>query len=156
LMFVSRKILRPLFLALEEAHGRYRSDQLDAIKGIEAVKVAGGEGAFRDALLARFLGLAEQTFRGDFTVLAYQGALTAITFLSSMLFLGRGARLTRAGALGLGAFVAFNALVAKANEPIRGVLGVWDKLQLVKVLWNRLADVFAEPPEQGEDRTRLK
>jgi ABC-type bacteriocin/lantibiotic exporter with double-glycine peptidase domain len=59
LMLFSRRVLRPLFADLEAAHGRYASHQIDAIKGIEAVKAAAAEQGFRDAMLAQFLrGLA--------------------------------------------------------------------------------------------------
>ena len=34
-------------------------------------------------------------------------------------------------------------------------LGIWDQLQLVVVLLNRLNDIFEPEPEQGRDRARL-
>ncbi len=43
LMVFSRRVLRPLFASLEESYGRYSSQQIDAIKGIEAVKAAAAE-----------------------------------------------------------------------------------------------------------------
>src|SRR5437588_4433653 len=38
LMYFSLKVLRPLFAEVEESQGKYSSHQIDAIKGIEAVK----------------------------------------------------------------------------------------------------------------------
>src|SRR4029453_13119319 len=58
LMFFSVKVLRPLFAGVEESQGKYSSHQIDAIKGIEAVKAASAEGAFRDAMLAEFLSVS--------------------------------------------------------------------------------------------------
>lgn len=40
LMYFSRKVLRPAFADLEECYGKYGSRQIDAIKGMEAVKAA--------------------------------------------------------------------------------------------------------------------
>jgi ATP-binding cassette subfamily B protein len=155
LMVFSARVLRPIFERLEEEYGRYRSDQVDAIKGIEAVKAGGAEAAFRDALLERFLAAAGRQFRADFAVLSYQGALQAAGLLTSLLFLWLGARLTMRGELTLGGLVAFNALVAMANAPLAVFLGLWDRLQLARVLLHRLADVFETEPEQGRDRERL-
>ncbi len=155
LMWFSRRVLRPLFAELEEAHGRYGSQQIDAIRGIEAVKVAGAELAFRDSMLEQFLRVSRQQFRGNFTMMAYDSALQAVGFGSTVLFLWAGARQVIAGDLSVGAFVAFSSLLSMAGGSILRALGVWDDLQLVSVLLNRLNDVFEQEPEQGHDRTRL-
>jgi ATP-binding cassette subfamily B protein len=43
LMWFSVKVLKPLFADIEESQGKYSSHQIDAIKGIEAVKAASAE-----------------------------------------------------------------------------------------------------------------
>jgi ABC-type bacteriocin/lantibiotic exporter with double-glycine peptidase domain len=59
-MIFSKKVLRPMFQGIEESQGKYSSHQIDAIKGIEAVKAAAAENVFRDAMLNEFLtGLEE-------------------------------------------------------------------------------------------------
>src|SRR6266550_2579131 len=45
LMIFSVKVLRPLYHGVEESQGKYSSHQIDAIKGIEAVKAASAESA---------------------------------------------------------------------------------------------------------------
>ena len=154
-MGFSRRVLRPLFADLEEAHGRYASHQIDAIKGIEAVKAAGAELAFRDAMLAQFLKVSRQQFRGNFTMMSYHSALQAIGLAATVLFLWAGARMVVAGELSVGAFVAFSSLMALAAGAILRALGVWDELQFMTVLLNRLNDIFEHEPEQGRDRSRL-
>ena len=42
---------------------------MDAIKGIEAVKAASGELAFRDAMLNEFLGVSRKMFRANFILM---------------------------------------------------------------------------------------
>ncbi len=155
LMWFSRRVLRPLFSDLEEAHGRYASHQIDAIRGIEAVKAAGAELAFRDAMLAQFLRVSRQQFRGNFTMMAYESLLQAISFGSTVLFLWVGATQVIAGEFSVGAFVAFSSLMAMAGAAILRALGVWDDVQLIGVLLNRLNDIFEQEPEQGHDRSRL-
>ena len=155
LMVFSRRVLRPLFADLEEAHGRYASHQIDAIKGIEAVKAAGAELAFRDAMLTQFLKVSRQQFRGNFTMLAYHSVLQAIGLVATVLFLWAGANLVVAGGMSVGAFVAFSSLLALAGVAILHALGAWDQLQFMSVLLNRLNDIFEHEPEQGRDRSRL-
>ncbi len=155
LMLFSRKVLRPLYTALESAHGRYASHQIDAIKGIEAVKAAGAESSFRDDMLAQFLKVSQQQFRGNFTVMSYQSALQAVGFMSTVLFLWAGAHRVVEGEMTVGAFVAFSSIMAMASSAILRALGVWDGLQFMSVLLNRLNDVIEPEPEQGFDRSRL-
>ena len=156
LMRVSARVLRPIFDRLEEAFGKYRSYQIDAIKGIDTVKALGGEDAFRALMLAQFQGVARRLFRSDFTALSYEGAIQAVTFLTTVLFLWVGAHQVMAGQLSIGGLVAFSSLVALANAPIVTLLGLWDNLQRSAVLVNRLGDVFENEPEQGADRSRLR
>jgi ATP-binding cassette subfamily B protein len=147
--------LRPLYSELEESHGRYQSFQIDAIKGIETVKSLGAEHAFRDLMLRQFHSVARKRFRADYTLMGYQGAVHTVTLLSVILFLLVGARQVMAGAMSIGSLVAFNALVALANQPIITLLTMWDGLQHAQVLLNRLDDIFQQEPEQGADHSHL-
>jgi ATP-binding cassette subfamily B protein len=155
LMYFSSRWLRPIFDNLEEGFGKYHSHQIDAIKGIETVKAAGGEGVFRIAMLSQFHGMARRQFAADFTMMCYEGAIQSVTFLSLILFLWVGAGEVMKGALTIGGLVAFNSLVALANAPIVLLLNLWDNLQYSSVLLNRLQDIFEQEPEQGVDRSRL-
>ncbi|MGH7392842.1 MAG: peptidase domain-containing ABC transporter [Candidatus Rokuibacteriota bacterium] len=155
MMRFSSKKLRPIFADLEEGFGRYHSYQIDAIKGIETVKAVAGEGGFRHAMLAQFHTMARRQFHADFTVMVYDGAIQVVTLLSMTLFLWVGAHQVMAGALTIGALVAFNSLVALANAPIVTLLNLWDNVQVAGVLMNRLNDIFEQEPEQGADRSGL-
>ncbi len=156
LMVYSRHVLRPLYAELETAYGRYASQQIDAIKGIEAVKAAAAEQRFRDTILSQFLKVSRQQFRGNLAVLGFQSALQALGLLGTVLFLWLGARAVVAGDLTVGAFVAFSSLMAMASGAILRALGTWDGLQFVSVLLERLNDVVEPEPEQGRDRSGLK
>lgn len=156
LLWYARRKLRPLYDQLEKAFGSYGSHQIDAIRGIEAVKATSGEGGFRDLMLAEFTALAGRRFRADFTALAFDGGIQVLTTVSVIAFLWAGAQQVMQGQLTVGAFVAFNALVALANPQIVRLLTTWDNLQLVSVLLDRLDDVLSQEPEQGADRSRLQ
>jgi ATP-binding cassette subfamily B protein len=156
LMIFSVKVLRPLFAELEEGAAKYSSYQIDAIKGIEAVKASSAEAAFRDLMLNEFLGLSHKRFRWSFIVMSYDSAINAITIISTGLFLWVGAGMVIQGQLSVGGFVAFNALVAMACMAALRILQVWEELQRMLVLMNRLNDIFEQEPEQGRDRSALK
>ena len=155
LMYFSQKVLRPLFAGLEESQGKYSSRQIDAIKGIEAVKAASAENVFRDMMLNEFLAVSRKTFRSSFIVRTYDSVLRSIGMISTAIFLWVGAKQVMAGALTIGGFVAFSSLTAIAYSAILRTLGVWDNLQFAAVLLNRLNDIFEQEPEQGRNHARL-
>ena len=154
-MYFSQKVLRPLFAGVEESQGKYSSHQIDAIKGIEAVKAAAAENVFRDMMLNEFLSVSQKIFRSSFIVMTYDSVLQTIGMLSTAIFLWVGANQVMSGALSIGGFVAFSSLTAMAYGGILRTLGVWDNMQLATVLLNRLNDIFEQEPEQGRDRSRL-
>jgi ATP-binding cassette subfamily B protein len=156
LMVFSVKVLRPLFAELEEGQANYSSYQIDAIKGIEAVKAAAAETAFRDLMLNEFLSLSRKRFRWNFIVMSFDSAIQAISVLSTALFLWVGAGMVIEGQISVGGFVAFSALVAMACASTLRLLNVWEELQMMLVLMNRLNDIFEQEPEQGRDRSALK
>ncbi len=155
LMRFSRRRLRPMFDSLEEAFGKYLSHQIDAIKGIETVKAASGEHAFRSRMLEQFQGLSRRLFRADFTIMSYEAAIQLVSIGTLMIFLFAGSLRVLSGAMTVGQFVAFNALVLLANGPVLKLLAIWDELQYSSVLLNRLNDIVTEEPEQGADRDKL-
>ena len=155
LMYFSRKVLRPLYAEVEESQGKYSSHQIDAIKGIEAVKAAAAENVFRDMMLNEFLAVSRKIFRSRFIVMSYDSVLQTIGMLSTAIFLWVGANQVMSGHLTIGGFVAFSSLTAMAYGGILRTLGVWDHMQFATVLLNRLNDIFEQEPEQGRDRTPL-
>ena len=156
LMVFAAKVLKPILARLEETYGKYSSRQIDAIKGIEAVKSAAAEPALRDQMLLEFASLADRQFRGNFAVMAYEIGVDLTALLAQALFLWVGALMVMRGEFSLGRFVAFNAMVAMAYGPVVRLLGLWDQIQKSGVLLNRLADVFENEPEQGRDHSNLK
>jgi len=155
LMIFSVKVLRPLYHGVEESQGKYSSHQIDAIKGIEAVKAASAESTFRDAMLNEFLSVSQKIFKSSFIVMSWDSVLQSIGLLSTTIFLWVGATQVINGHLSVGGFVAFSSLTAMAYAGILKALGVWDTMQLASVLLNRLNDIFEQEPEQGHDRSHL-
>src|SRR6516165_7207520 len=155
LMILSVKVLRPLYHDVEESQGKYSSHQIDAIKGIEAVKAASAEGAFRDTMLNEFLSVSQKLFKSTFIVMSWDSMLQTIGLLSTAIFLWVGTLQVLHGNLSVGGFVALSSLTAMAYTGILRALGVWDTMQQTAVLLNRLNDILEQEPEQGHDRSRL-
>ncbi|MFN2489706.1 MAG: peptidase domain-containing ABC transporter [Actinomycetota bacterium] len=156
LMRFASKRLRPIFDSLEESFGKYYSRQIDAIKGIEAVKAMGAEDALRGELLTEFRALTRRLFRADLTAMLYEGGVQLVGFASLVVFVWIGSLQVLNGSLSIGELVSFNALVVLASAPIALLLTLWDQLQFVRVLMTRLSDIFEEEPEQGADRSGLR
>ena len=148
--------MRPLFDSLEEAFGKYYSRQIDAIKGIEAVKALGAEDVLRGQLVREFDGLRHKLFKADFTSMVYEAGVQLVAFSSLVMFLWIGSVQVLHGHLTIGEMIAFNTLVVLANSPIVALLGIWDQMQVVQVLMTRLSDVFEQEPEQGNDHSALR
>ena len=156
LMRYSSRRLRPMFDELEEAYGKYSSHQIDAIKGIETVKVLGAESSLREKMLAEFHNLAHQQFKSNFLLMNYEGAVQSVGFLSVAMFLFVAAQQVMNGNMTIGSLVAFNSLVAMANAPILTLLTMWDNWQLAAVMLTRMNDIFESEPEQGHDHSHLQ
>jgi ATP-binding cassette subfamily B protein len=156
LMRLSRTRIRPTIQGMEESFGRYRSKQLDGIRGIATVKSLGAEDGLRRTLVDGFRELGARSYQADYTMMVYSGVVTVSTFLIFTVFQYVGAREVLAGNLTIGGYVSFNALVLLASGPLSTLLTVWDSSQAGAVLLGRLADIFDNRPEQGEDHSHLR
>jgi ABC-type bacteriocin/lantibiotic exporter with double-glycine peptidase domain/CRP-like cAMP-binding protein len=150
------KRMRPMMDNLEESFGRYSSRQIDAIKGMETVKAMGAEDRLRGDLNTAFEGLAHRQFRVDFASMSYDGAVQVLSFVSLALFLWVGSVQVVHGAMSIGEFVSFNALVALSGASILTLMAIVDEVQYASVLVDRLEDIFDATPEQGADHSALK
>ncbi|MBV9094836.1 MAG: peptidase domain-containing ABC transporter [Streptosporangiaceae bacterium] len=155
LMRMSANRLKPTFDSLEEAYGRHASKQIDAIKGIEAVKTAGAEPGMRRRILEEFTRLADKVFHSDFVLMSYTAAVQLTGFVIFVVFLWIAALLAITGTLSVGQVVAVNSLVLLANGPIFVLLNTWDQMQIGTVLLRRLQDVLEQDPEQADSARRL-
>ncbi|MGH9295464.1 MAG: ABC transporter transmembrane domain-containing protein, partial [Acidimicrobiales bacterium] len=151
----SSKRLGPLYAGIEESFGRYASDQIDLLKGIETVKSTATESGLRRRLRDAFASFTRRTVASYRTIAAFGSALQLISLLTYGLFVFTGSLLVHDHRLGLGAFVAFTTLVLLATGPLVGLLGIWDDVQVSAVLLNRIADVLEHEPEQGRSREGL-
>ncbi len=150
LMRYSSHRVAPTFESLEEEYGRFRSQQIDGIKGIATVKAMGAEEGMQRMLVENLRELGRRMFRSDFTIMAYQGVASVVTFLTVVAFLFIGALEVLAHHLTIGGLIAFNALILLANAPLGTLLGLWDDWLQAKVLLGRVQDIFDYGEEQSD------
>lgn len=154
-MRYSANRLRPLYASIEESFGRYSSDQIDLLKGIETVKSTGTEAGLRRRLRRAFTDLMSQTADSYRTIAVYASVIQFISLVTYGLFVFLGALLARGGHLSIGRYVAFTVLVLMITGPLVFLLQAWDDVQVSTVLLNRIADVLEHEPEQGFDTSGL-
>ncbi|MGH9169768.1 MAG: peptidase domain-containing ABC transporter [Acidimicrobiales bacterium] len=154
-MRYSAERLRPLYAGIEESFGRYSSDQVDLLKGIETVKSTATEGGLRRTLRQGFTDFNRRTMRSYRTIAAYGSTLQLISLLSYILFVFAGSVEVHDHHLSLGAFVAFITLVMLTTTPLVSLLSIWDDVQISSVLLNRIADILEHEPEQGAAKDKL-
>jgi len=150
LMRYSSRRVAPTFESLEEEYGRFRSRQIDGIKGIATVKAMGAEDGMRRMLVENLRELGRRMFRSDFTIMAYEGVAAVVTFLTVVAFLFIGALEVLAHNLTVGGLIAFNSLILLANAPLGTLLSLWDSWLQSKVLLGRVQDIFDYGAEQSE------
>jgi ATP-binding cassette subfamily B protein len=148
LMLYSARRVTPTYESLQEEYARFRSRQIDGIKGIATVKAMGAEDGIRRMLVENLRELGHRMFRSDFTLMAYEGVAAVVTFLTVVAFLFIGALEVLAHHLTLGGLIAFNSLILLANAPLGTLLGLWDRWQQSKVLLGRVQDIFDYGEEQ--------
>jgi ABC-type bacteriocin/lantibiotic exporter with double-glycine peptidase domain/CRP-like cAMP-binding protein len=151
LMRFSSRRIAPTFEGLQEEFARFRSRQIDGIKGIATVKAMGAEEGLRRLLVDNVTQLSQRAFRSDFTLMAYEGVISVVTFVLVVVFLFIGAHEVLAHDMSVGELVSFNALVLLAIAPLSTLLGVWDRWQMSRVLLGRVQDIFDYRAEQDAD-----
>ena len=147
--------LRPLYAGIEHSYGRYSSDQIDLLKGIETVKSTGTEAGLRLRLQRAFADLTGRTIASYRTIAAFGSAVQLISLVMYSLFVTLAALQVKPNGLSVGGFVAFTVLVLLVTGPLVLLLNIWDDVQVSTVLLNRIADVLDHEPEQPDEAELL-
>lgn len=156
LTWLSIKYIRPLYATVEEAWGRYMTNQTDALKGFETMKVLGAEKDLLQNMLDRFKTVKKRVFKLDLETAAFSAAISNLTILAWAVFIVVGAYEVTQNDLSLGKLIAFNTIVLIANGPVILTLSAVEQFQQVRTIFNRINDVIEHQPEQGEDHSKLK
>ena len=157
MMRYSRRRLRPVFAAMEEAHGYYQSRQIDLLKGVETVKTLGAETGLRSKLRDTFSDVTRRVTPAYQALGRYEAMVAALDpghLCDSFVYLG--ALAVHGHSISLSQYVAFMALVLTATAPLLALTYFWDQVRMSSVLLARIHDVLAHEPEQGDRRDGLR
>lgn len=155
LMWLSRRRVRPVLAATEEAFGRYTGSQVDLLKGVETVKTLGAEPGIRSAMRRQFLTLAERVSAAHRAQALFDAGVQTVNVGAYAVFVILGAAAVGAGTISVGTYVAFIGLVLFVSSPLVRLMLIWDDVQATSVLLARLHDVLDHEPEQGPDHSAL-
>jgi ATP-binding cassette subfamily B protein len=156
LMRYSQRRLRPVFAAMEEAHGHYQSRQIDLLKGVETVKTLGAESGLRAKLRETFSEVSGRVTPAYLALGRYEALVAGLTLATYAAFVYLGALAVHSHSISLSQYVAFMALVFTATAPLLALMYFWDQVQMSSVLLARIHDVLAHEPEQGYRRDSLR
>jgi len=120
LMIIAARVLRPMFLDLEESYGKIPLVSGRCDQGHRDGQGPRGESTFPVCCSISSWGVGPD-LQADFTAMSYEGAIDAVTFLGLGLFLWAGTYEVLGGRLSIGGLVAFNSLVAFSTAPIRSL-----------------------------------
>jgi ATP-binding cassette subfamily B protein len=155
LMWLSRRQVRPVLAAMEEAFGRYTGSQVDLLKGVETVKTLGAEPGIRATMRHQFSSLAERVSAARRATNVFDAGVQIVNLGAYALFVMLGAAAVGGHVIGIGDYVAFIGLVLFVSSPLQRLMLIWDDVQATSVLLARLHDVLDHEPEQGRDRSAL-
>lgn len=140
--------LQPVAAAVEQAAAKHAARQVEAIQGIETVKVSAAEDQIAAGLRANQDQVIIEQGRQDRMRATAAAATQGIGFFVLAAFLALGTALLEHQALSVGALVACLTVVALATGRVQLFASLAASLQHARVLLDRLEDVFAAPAEQ--------
>ncbi len=156
LMRLSRTRIRPTIQGMEESFGRYRSKQLDGIRGIATVKSLGAEDGLRRTLVDGFRELGARSYQADYTMMVYSGVVTVVDLPDlHRVPVCRRARGSCRQPHDRRLRLLQRARAARQRAALDAADGLGHS-QAGAVLLGRLADIFDNRPEQGEDHSHLR
>jgi ATP-binding cassette subfamily B protein len=149
------KRMRPAMMGAEDSWARYRSRQLEAIRGIETIKASGTERFARAGLARQFDELSERLFRSDLTVMLFEGLVAVVALVPMALFLVLGADEVVHGSLTLGRFVAAIALVIVVTGPMTQLVAMWDVFQQARIHLARLGELLDDDVASASEESEV-
>jgi ATP-binding cassette subfamily B protein len=150
IMIISSPFLRANERRLFTATSASESHIIETVTSIDTVKML----AVEPMVFRQGLDLLTETKKEEIRSgrLGLQiSLLSSLTMsASTIVVLGYGALLTLRGELTTGQLVAFLAIVGLVLGPLSALIGVWDKLQQIRISAERLGDVLRKEPERQD------
>jgi ATP-binding cassette subfamily B protein len=153
-LLLSARPMHRLMQSGLEAQAKSQSYQVEALKGIAAIKASGSEARTLDHWSDLFFKHLNVSLQRSQLGALISTALTGLRTLSPLLLLWVGAIYVLNGTMSLGTMLALNALAGSFLGPLASLAATGQQLQLVGAHLERIADVIKTEPEQDPNVQR--
>ena len=149
----------PLFRRQYRNQLRERKTQshlMEVLTGIQTVKAQKVEMVSRWKWQEKYSKYITRTFEKTITGTALNQSGQVLQKLSQLMVLWVGANLVLQGQLSLGQLIAFRILSGYVTQPLLRLSTIWQRIQELKVSFERLADIIDTPEESNQvDKNKI-
>ena len=149
-------LFRRQFRQSAEANASTQSHLVEVLTGIQTVKAQNVEIVSRWKWQERYSKYISRTFEKTITGTALGQTGQVLQKLSQLMVLWVGASLVLKGELTLGQLIAFRIISGYVTQPLLRLSTIWQRIQELKVSFERLADIVDTPEESTEiDKAKI-
>ena len=147
---VGAPLFRRQFRQAAEENARTQSHLVEVLTGIQTVKAQNVEIVSRWKWQERYANYINRTFEKTVTGTALSQTGQVLQKLSQLMVLWVGASLVLKGELTLGQLIAFRIISGYVTQPLLRLSTIWQRIQELRVSFERLADIVDTPEEKTE------
>ena len=147
---VGAPLFRRQFRQAAEENASTQSHLIEVLTGIQTVKAQNVEIVSRWKWQERYAKYINRTFEKTVTGTALNQTGQVFQKLSQLMVLWVGASLVLNGELTLGQLIAFRIISGYVTQPLLRLSTIWQRIQELRVSFERLADIVDTPEESTE------
>ena len=147
---VGAPLFRRQFRQAAEENARTQSHLVEVLTGIQTVKAQNVEMVSRWKWQERYAKYIDRSYEKTITGTALSQTGQVLQKLSQLMVLWVGASLVLDGELTLGQLIAFRIISGYVTQPLLRLSTIWQRIQELRVSFERLADIVDTPEESTE------
>ena len=147
---IGAPLFRRQFRQSAEENARTQSHLVEVLTGIQTVKAQNVEMVSRWKWQERYAKYIDRTYEKTITGTALNQTGQVLQKLSQLMVLWVGASLVLDGQLTLGQLIAFRIISGYVTQPLLRLSTIWQRIQELRVSFERLADIVDTPVESTE------
>ena len=153
---IGAPLFRRQYRKSAEENARTQSHLMEVLTGIQTVKAQNVEMVSRWKWQEKYSKYITRTFEKTITGTALNQSGQVLQKLSQLMVLWVGANLVLQGQLSLGQLIAFRILSGYVTQPLLRLSTIWQRIQELKVSFERLADIIDTPEESNQvDKNKI-
>ena len=147
---IGAPLFRRQFRQAAEENAHTQSHLVEVLTGIQTVKAQNVEMVSRWKWQERYAKYIDRSYEKTITGTALNQTGQVFQKLSQLMVLWVGASLVLAGQLTLGQLIAFRIISGYVTQPLLRLSMIWQRIQELRVSFERLADIVDTPEESTE------